>query len=122
MPFKDPIDRREYLKRHYDEKPHLYAEGQRRYHKAHKQIIAARRRAKRYGMTYEQYCALEESQNDKCALCGLDGTENKHGHLCVDHDHATGRVRGLLCFKCNFALGFLEQHSFVEKARRYLGL
>ena len=61
---------------------------------------------RRYGIGTDEYDALYEKQGGRCAFCG--GTSNGRGRLAVDHDHATGRVRGLLCFTCNTALGRLE--------------
>lgn len=66
------------------------------------------RRFKRvYGITLEEYASLYDEQGGRCALCG--GESNGRGRLAVDHDHETGRVRGLLCFSCNTALGRLER-------------
>lgn len=66
-------------------------------------------RASRYGITGEQYDAMLAEQGGVCAVCGRPETRvAKSGApftLGVDHDHATGAVRGLLCGNCNFALG-----------------
>jgi hypothetical protein len=76
----------------------------------------ARRRASRraqlkalYGLTEEAYCAMLLAQGGSCAICGTDdpggnGAPSMH----VDHCHRTGRVRGLLCSRCNLAIGNLE--------------
>lgn len=56
-----------------------------------------------YGITLDQYNGLVELQNGVCRLCGA--VEKKK--LSVDHDHLTGVVRGLLCNKCNTAIGML---------------
>jgi hypothetical protein len=55
---------------------------------------------RKYGLTPEAYDALVESQEGRCAACGATPDQ-----LCVDHDHATGAVRELLCNGCNCALG-----------------
>lgn len=68
----------------------------------------------KYGMSEEDYHAMLLSQGGGCAICK---TLNPHGegstashlqHFAVDHDHATGKVRGLLCNACNRGLGFLQ--------------
>lgn len=60
----------------------------------------------RYGMTLEQYDELLRTQDGTCAICKQScGTGQR---LAVDHDHATGDVRGLLCKKCNRFIGVIE--------------
>lgn len=64
-----------------------------------------------YGITLEQYDQLFEAQDGLCAVCGEPETMTNRGivrRLSVDHDHQTGRVRGLLCANCNTAVGFIE--------------
>lgn len=60
---------------------------------------------RRYGMTLSQKQALMSDQNNQCALCfvGLEGTRK----ACVDHNHTTGAIRGILCINCNRSLGQL---------------
>lgn len=57
-----------------------------------------------YNMTLEDYNSLFIKQEGRCAICGTHQSELKRA-LCVDHNHATGKVRGLLCDYCNHALG-----------------
>ncbi len=56
-----------------------------------------------YGISPEDYDALFASQGERCAICGGDDHRAKGWHL--DHDHATGKVRGILCGPCNLMLG-----------------
>lgn len=71
-----------------------------------------------YGLTAEAYQQMLEEQNFVCGICN-NVTEGQE--LCVDHDHATGRVRGLLCRPCNTALGLLEDdRSRLMAAVAYL--
>jgi hypothetical protein len=69
--------------------------------------------AHRYAITAKDYCAMFEAQNNVCAICGrpetsVDAKSGRTRKLAVDHDHATGKVRGLLCHGCNLALGLLD--------------
>lgn len=81
----------------------------------------------KYGITIEDYETLRDAQGRACAICGrVDpiGRVSKFGPeywLAVDHDHDTGRVRGLLCSNCNQALGLLNENpDLVRKAIAYL--
>lgn len=77
-----------------------------------------------YGITPEQYDDLLEAQRGRCACCGTDepgGRRRNTFH--VDHDHKTGRVRGLLCHSCNIGIGALgDTLEGVERAAAYLRL
>lgn len=75
-----------------------------------------------YGITQIEYDALLERQGGRCAICRTDtvGGNGKRWH--IDHDHATGIVRGLLCMKCNLGLGYFdEDHHRMINACIYLG-
>lgn len=62
-------------------------------------------RATRYGVTRAVVQLLWDFQDHKCRVCGEPQTLFGKNSICVDHDHNTGKVRGLLCSKCNVALG-----------------
>lgn len=66
-------------------------------------------------MSLEEYEYMFNSQNGKCAICNSFETHDKHGVLAVDHDHKTGKIRGLLCFKCNTALGSVDDNIEILK-------
>jgi len=71
-----------------------------------------------YRMTPSEYSALLAKQNGVCAICG---GHDKNRVLAVDHDHKTGKVRGLLCAACNSALERLDNDiSWDIKAHNYL--
>ena len=70
----------------------------------------------KYGLTQPQYEEMEQRQGGRCAICGCAPTR-----LRVDHDHATGRVRALLCDHCNIGLGnFKDDPERCLAAARYL--
>jgi len=75
---------------------------------------------KQYGLTVEKYDELLFLQNGKCAICLLDFSEMKNPPH-IDHDHTTGEVRGLLCSKCNPAIGLLQDdYKLCLNAAKYL--
>jgi hypothetical protein len=76
----------------------------------------------RYGITNEQFEALLELQKYRCAICEIHQNElpNKQKILYIDHDHKTGKVRGLLCPKCNSFIGYLDKDNHLDKALQYL--
>ena len=61
----------------------------------------------RYGITLDDYNSMFEKQKGKCAICKRHQMDVKQ-KLCVDHCHATGNVRALLCNRCNVQLGTYE--------------
>lgn len=74
-----------------------------------------------YGIETEQYDKMRWDQNGLCAICGEAGTEVRGQRLHVDHDHATGKVRALLCSACNVGLGsFKDNPQRLRKAVEYL--
>ena len=79
-------------------------------------------RKKKYGITPEGYATLLSAQDGKCAICGVARAADKRvEYFCVDHDHATGAVRGLLCISCNFGIGALgDTVDGLLKAVEYL--
>jgi hypothetical protein len=87
--------------------------------------ISHKQRQLNYGITPEYYRALLLAQNGVCALCGEPETQTLKGtliSLSVDHDHKTGKVRGLLCIRCNRGLHYIETLGlrWARRAHGYL--
>ena len=98
----------EYRRRRYREEPEY-----------RRKALDAQRHT-RYGISEERYNELLAKQGGVCAICLLQ-PEGKD--LGVDHDHATGRIRGLLCVGCNGAIGMLrEDPEIIERAAHYLAI
>lgn len=89
------------------------------YHKMRakkREQMQARSRLVRYGLTPEQFDALMDKQDGECAICTRMLVKPF-----VDHSHATGQVRGLLCGRCNTAIGMLDDEpTALMKAAEYL--
>lgn len=82
-----------------------------------------------YGISLAEYDALYRKQSGCCAICGIrkepwqpgGGVKGRYRFLVVDHDHSTGRVRGLLCFGCNLAIGhFRDDPTLMLAAAAYM--
>ena len=74
----------------------------------------------KYGITLDTKRDMQKAQNDKCKICGTTDY-GKKGLLVVDHCHSTGKVRGLLCYSCNIALGmFKDNVETIKAAIKYL--
>lgn len=96
-------------------------------HARHLHLERERQLRKKYGMSWDDFLAMFAAQGGECALCGdpfkitvnVSGLSFKEVH--VDHNHKTGKVRGLLCFRCNSGLGkFLDNPELLIKAVFYL--
>lgn len=73
---------------------------------------------KQFGITEEDYNKMLTAQGGVCLLCN---TTRGRRRLAVDHNHATNKVRGLLCGACNRVLGYVENKEWLTKAQSYLG-
>ena len=99
-----------------------FQETRRKYYNKpeYKEKKADYRLRKRYGITSRDKQDIYDNQDGNCAIC------NKYVSLkdiVVDHNHATGRVRGLLCNGCNTALGLLrEDPETISGMQRYIDL
>ena len=73
----------------------------------------------KYGISLEQWKQMLTAQNESCAICDKKFLDWKNIH--TDHNHTTGQVRQLLCYRCNSAIGFFEEDvSMLAKAIDYL--
>lgn len=74
---------------------------------------------RKYGITLEQREQMKIAQNNKCAICGesLSGIRNCQ----VDHNHITGKIRQLLCRRCNLVLGQIKENYYIaDKISEYI--
>lgn len=110
------IYRRDYMRKWSSENRERANEIARKSHKKNSYKHVLKRREdhlkKSYNLTIEDYNNLLVKQNNKCYICGKLHECLKKG-LHVDHNHETGSIRGLLCSKCNGALGWYEKNKMV---------
>ena|SRR5690348_18489154 len=95
-------------------------ERMKRYKKNHPEVERRGYLSRKYGVTPEQYGAMLAAQGGVCAICGGSPVGRTKGGPArwfdVDHDHATGKVRGLLCHPCNAVLGYARDRVDVLRA------
>lgn len=110
--------------------------AKKKYHADNKEEINRKRRAekgkltftrwkyrlkKKFGISPQEYLRILGSQENVCGICGATSPGGRNNNFVVDHCHATGVVRGLLCQRCNIGLGqFLDNTLTLMKAISYL--
>lgn len=121
---KDPEKHNRYQRDRRLKDPETFRQKQKIYRDANPEKFRAWRLKKSYGITSEDWQSLFASQGNSCAVCKRQEPDTKQGWH-VDHCHGTGRVRGILCRRCNLLLGhggddpavlrcaadYLEHHS-----------
>ena len=110
--------------RHWEKQnPEKVAEFRLRYAPV-RRIVSRRHLLQRYNLTLDSYGLLLAQQNGKCAICQMtveDSICHYRRAFDVDHSHSTGKVRGLLCMKCNGGLGlFVDNVVNLRRAINYL--
>lgn len=99
------------------------AEARQAYYQSPAGIESSRRAhlKRMYNITLEEYNKMSDTQDHKCAICGGEEMNYKNKVLCVDHNHITGEIRGLLCGTCNIAIGhFKDNIRLLEQGIQYL--
>ena len=102
--------------------PVSFAKSQRKYNASKNGQLKKRERylEKNFGINIKDYEQMLVSQEYRCAICGKHQSELEKA-FDIDHNHNTGKVRGLLCNQCNQALGLLKDSSeLFVKALKYL--
>jgi hypothetical protein len=109
---KNPDKFREEALRRYHANPELHREISRRWKSRNKDKVAlyVRRKAllRLYGITPEEYGRMLKEQKHRCQICKVKDVDARYGLLDVDHCHETGKVRALLCNRCNRLVAQIE--------------
>lgn len=109
-----------YYKRKMEENPNHQRDVTRRYREMYPDRLRDQAYRRSYNLTLEEYNQMFEIQCGCCAICCKHQNELKRP-LGVDHDHITGKVRGLLCNHCNSGIGFFnDDFNLFNKAKTYL--
>jgi protein-arginine kinase activator protein McsA len=99
-----------------DRRGFIYNKNRRdKYHQNPYKYKSKSKQAK-YGITQEEFDKMKESVNNACEIC-----KSQNVTLCLDHDHNTNKIRGIICHKCNLGLGNLrDSYEIVKSAADYL--
>ncbi|HEY2811764.1 MAG TPA: endonuclease VII domain-containing protein [Rhabdochlamydiaceae bacterium] len=117
---------RDYKKKIYYENKEPFIQRAKKWYEKNKEKRRKTRLLKDYGITLEEYTLMCKEQNNKCLICNkeeivLSNKTKNIKRLSVDHCHATKKVRGLLCSKCNCVIGYAgESIEILENAIEYL--
>lgn len=83
--------------------------------------IRERQLKRKYNISLDDYKKMLLEQDNKCWTCSKKAEDETGKGLVVDHNHSTGQVRGLLCSKCNTAIGLLQENPVIlQKVSKYL--
>jgi hypothetical protein len=114
---RHPQRRERTVKQYNFNHPEGRKEQQKRYHKKHPRSYLKRK----YGLTLEQWELLFEAQGRCCAICKSTTPRFNRNWWSTDHDHVTGKFRGILCHKCNCALGNVDDSVYcLQRMVEYL--
>ncbi len=117
---ENPYPMRERAKKFAQENPDKLKKYQKTWKERHPEkraLYTRNSRIRAYGISPEKYYEMLEQQGHRCAICPA---KSKNRAMSIDHNHRTGKVRGLLCDGCNLSLGHIERKDFLEKALLYL--
>lgn len=85
-----------------------------------RECSSLRQITRQYNLTKDQYWRMRARQGDRCAICNTVFGRGMQ-RCCVDHDHADGKIRGLLCASCNTGIGHMRDNpALLYMAARYL--
>lgn len=98
-----------------------YRKDSKTYRSECKDCVKARERLKKTGWSPTEYETTWYQQEGKCAICGCELGTSRYTKPAADHDHKTGKLRGILCTQCNTALGLMKDSPYrLESAIHYL--
>jgi hypothetical protein len=116
----NPDKKKEQKRRHYEKHKDRIDQRAKEWYDNNKDRHTNTALLRKYGVTLEQYNLLRAQQGFCCAICN-DHEDSVGKKMFVDHDHVTGKIRKLLCTKCNVGIGMLKDNpDIMERAAKYL--
>lgn len=114
----------EWLKKDREINAEKHKEYAKKYHKLYWNLYSLRKSVSQHGITVEDFYTMLDKCGNRCEICGNEENVMLKGlkrRLCIDHDHDTKKVRGLLCTGCNAGIGhFKEDIQRMQSAIDYL--
>lgn len=117
---ENPLPARARAKKFAQKNPEKLKKYQKTWKERHpekRKLYTRNSRIRAYGIEPKVYYEMLEKQGQRCAICNA---KSERRAMNIDHNHKTGKVRGLLCDGCNLSLGHLERDEWVIKAKQYL--
>jgi len=117
---ENPVPKIVYAKKYAQANPTRIKKYQKTWKERHpekRKVYNRNSQIRAFGISPETYYLMLEKQGKRCAICRAESTRKA---MSIDHNHTTGKVRGLLCDGCNMSLGHIERKDFLEKALEYL--
>ena len=116
----NPDKRKEQKRRHYEKHKDKIDQRAKDWYENNKERHVHNALLRKYGVTLDQYNLLRAQQDFRCAVCN-DHEADVGKKMFVDHDHVTGKIRKLLCTKCNVGIGMLrDSPDIMERAAKYI--
>ena len=116
----NPDKRKEQKRRHYEKHKDKIDQRAKDWYENNKERHVNNALLRKYGVTLDQYNLLRAQQDFRCAVCNAHETDVGK-QMFVDHDHVTGKIRKLLCTKCNVGIGMLQDNpAIMERAATYI--
>lgn len=104
-----------YDKALYNKHKEAHIRASKKYYYKNREHVAIQRASLRYNISYQEASQLFELRKKGCEVC------QSHARLGIDHDHKTGRIRGVLCNRCNLALGYVDDNLvLLNSLKAYL--
>jgi hypothetical protein len=120
---KNAEKKKKYARDRYWRDPAKRIEASKNYRAARPGCWVESHRKRLYGIDTAEFIRMSVAQFNQCAICEINfDPKEKNTKPHVDHDHTTGKVRGILCGPCNTALGRMERPNFLKPALGYLGI
>ena len=108
-------------KKYYQNNKEKIKVKNKKYRDTHKEWKKEYQLKRKYGLSISDFNNMLLAQNMRCAICNEPFDLNNPHSIHVDHNHKTGKIRGILCSNCNWAIGYFKDNpEYIDNASKYL--